>query len=140
MSLSENNIVTINIVNSPSQPFLFLCANNKPFAFKRLVICIQRINFNSVLKQSFYWQMFWTLNGLYFSLLSLIFTSLPHWRSPQAGTDILAFLSTINEGFALSVYFLFALFSAAIRYLPFAPMSLQQVLAISRHTVVPFLP
>ncbi len=54
ISLGENNIVTINIVNSLSQPFLFLCANNKPFAFKRLVICIQRINFNSVLKQSFY--------------------------------------------------------------------------------------
>ena len=51
---SENNIVTINIVNSLSQPFLFLCANNKPFAFKTLVICIQRTSFNTVLKQSLF--------------------------------------------------------------------------------------
>jgi sorbitol-specific phosphotransferase system component IIC len=31
----------------------FLCANNKPFAFKELLIHIQRTSFNSVLKQSF---------------------------------------------------------------------------------------
>ncbi|KXU41350.1 hypothetical protein HMPREF2533_04092 [Bacteroides fragilis] len=31
----------------------FLCANNKSFAFKELLIHIQRTSFNSVLKQSF---------------------------------------------------------------------------------------
>ena len=130
----------VNIVNAISRFVLFLCANNKPFAFKTLVICIYRTSFNIALKQSFFRQNLTALKGLFFSWLISFLVFLSHRSLFRRKSDILAFLSTIHGGLALSVYFLFALFSAAIRYLPFDPMSLQQVLAISRHTVVPFLP
>ena len=78
--------------------------------------------------------MFLTLNSLYFSLLSLIFTFSLTEGLCSIEPIYLLFVN-YTQGICPIRLFPFALFSAAIRYLPFAPMSLQQVLAISRHTV-----
>ena len=56
-------------------------------------------------------------------------------REPSVWKPVYLLFYQLQTVLSYPDYFLFALFSAAIRYLPFAPMSLQQVLAISRHIV-----